>query len=72
MVGLANGQRAVVGLGDPGSSIVIVDSEYPPQHMFAELIVAVGQVLHVHVDLGVGVHVEDPLRSASGHCRHVP
>ena len=52
--------------------IVIADAEGAPQHMPVEGGLCKGEILRVHIQLRVAVHVEDTLVGAGGHCRQIP
>ncbi len=72
VVGLTGGEGAVVGLGEAGAAIVVVDGEDSPEEVVAEVGFGEGEVLEVDVELGVGVHVEDSLNGSAGHGGEVP
>ncbi len=72
MVERPRGGGAVVGLGQAGAPVVVIEPEDAEHEVILELAPGVGQVLDVDVELRVGVHVEDALGGAAGHRGDVP
>ena len=68
----ADGEGAVVGLGDAGAAVVVADGKAAHLHALMGEIVGVGEVLDVDVEFGVGIHVEDALVGAGGHGGEIP
>src|SRR6185503_16526349 len=51
---------------------MVSESEGAPQDMLLQLRMCECQVLHIHVEFGVSIHVEDALIGAARHCRQIP
>jgi hypothetical protein len=67
----AYGKSTVVRLGKTGAAVVVIHSERADEEVILECGFGEGEVLQVHVEFRIAVHVEDALIGSSSHGRYV-